>query len=56
MVTQKERLDLFDKIKEILKGIDQTESETEHGWWSTSTGAEFGWRKMEELKEVILSD
>jgi len=54
MITTKERLELFDSIKTVLKGIDQTETDTEQGWWETSTGAEFGWRKMEELKELIL--
>ncbi len=36
-------------IREILKGIDKTEYECEHGWWETSQGAEFGKRKLEEL-------
>lgn len=26
----------------LLKGIDQTESESDDGWWETSTGAKFG--------------
>ena len=34
-------------INEVLDGIDKTE--TEGGWWETSTGAEFGKEKREEL-------
>lgn len=26
----------------LLKGIDQTETESPDGWWETSTGADFG--------------
>jgi len=26
----------------LLRGIDQTETESAEGWWETSTGAEFG--------------
>jgi len=44
------------KIREILKGIDKTESESEDGWWETSEGAEFGRKKLEELIEYSESD
>ncbi len=40
---------IIDEIKEILKGIDEQETDTEDGWWETSTGAEFGARKLKEL-------
>jgi hypothetical protein len=36
-----------------LSGMDQTESETDDGWWETSTGAEFGRKKKEEIENVI---
>jgi hypothetical protein len=26
----------------LLKGIDQSETESPDGWWETSTGADFG--------------
>ena len=31
-----------DRIIGLLKGIDEQDGETDHGWWETSTGAEFG--------------
>ena len=37
------------KIREILKGIDQLDS-VEGGWWETSTGAEFGAKKLAEVE------
>ena len=36
-------------INEVLDGIDKTE--TEGGWWETSTGAEFG----KENREVLIT-
>ena len=41
---------MIEKIKDILKGIDQTEFESSDGWWETSTGAKFG---AEALKQVV---
>jgi hypothetical protein len=38
-------------LEAILDGIDKDEAED--GWWETSTGAEFGARKLVELKEAI---
>ena len=57
MITPSERLKLFNSVENILRGIDQTQTDTDSdvGWWETSAGAEFGWRKMEELKELILT-
>jgi len=40
-------------IEEILKGIDQTEFESDDGWWETSVGAEFGRNKKEEIINFI---
>jgi len=34
-------------VNEVLSGIDKTE--TDGGWWETSTGAGFGKEKKEEL-------
>ena len=44
---------LIENIKELLKGIDQTENESDDGWWETSTGAEFGRDKLNMLIELV---
>lgn len=44
----------FDEIKEILEGIDK--EEIEGGWWETSTGAEFGEKKLAEIKALFEGD
>ena len=44
---------LIEDIKELLKGIDQTENESDDGWWETSTGAEFGRNRLNTLIELI---
>lgn len=36
-------------VRKILIGIDETENESDHGWWETSFGAEFGKNKLDEL-------
>jgi hypothetical protein len=46
---------LSDKIKTILKGIDQVESESKDGWWETSYGADFGAKKLNEILEQLIS-
>jgi len=38
-------------IHDILSGIGQTEDSG--GWWETSTGAEFGQRKMQEIEACV---
>ena len=38
-------------IHDILSGIGQTEASG--GWWETSTGAEFGQRKMREIEAYV---
>jgi len=43
------------KLTKILAGIDKTETESDNGWWETSTGAEFGRGKLEEIKALKLS-
>ena len=42
----------MNKIREILKGIDQEDS-VEGGWWETSIGAEFGAKKLAEVEAYI---
>lgn len=42
-----------EQIAEILAGIDKTECESDNGWWETSTGAEFGIRKLVEIKQFL---
>ena len=42
----------MNKIREILKGIDQQDT-VEGGWWETSTGAEFGAKKLAEVEAYI---
>jgi hypothetical protein len=44
---------LIEDIKELLKGIDETENESDDGWWETSTGADFGEDKLNKLIELI---
>ena len=36
-------------VKTVLKGIDQTECDSPEGWWETSTGAEFGAKKLQHV-------
>lgn len=38
-----------DAVKTVLKGIDQTETESPEGWWETSVGAEFGAKKLQQV-------
>ena len=40
-------------IKDILKGIDQTEIESSDGWWETSTGAKFGAEALKQILELL---
>lgn len=42
----------MNKIREILQGIDQQDS-VEGGWWETSTGADFGAKKLAEVEAYI---
>lgn len=43
---------LPDKIKEILNGIDDCETDSDDGWWETGTGAAFGKQKLNEILRV----
>ena len=44
---------MIETIKDILKGIDQTEIESSDGWWETSTGAKFGAEKLKQILELL---
>lgn len=39
-------------VKKILKGIDKDEIEDVDGWWETSTGVEFGEKKLHEVEAL----
>jgi hypothetical protein len=41
--------ELINKIKTILKGIDEDECANQDGWWETSEGASFGKTKLAEV-------
>jgi hypothetical protein len=47
LVRQEERASII----KILKGIDQTETESEDGYWETSVGAEFGANIIKQIRE-----
>jgi len=44
---------LKQKIFEILKGIDETETCSDDGWWETSTGEEFGKEILVKLSTLL---
>lgn len=48
----KEKL-IADIKDRILFGIDKTETENLFGWWETSTGAEFGEKKLAAVIKAI---
>jgi hypothetical protein len=48
--------ELIDKIKHILKGINESEIDSKHGWWETDCGAEFGQKKLDEIIKAINGD
>lgn len=43
----------FAWLDELLYGITMDEGEDERGWWETSHGAQFGARKLADLKAAI---
>jgi len=50
----KDRRELIeDSTTRMFKGIDKNDCDDNDGWWKTSTGAEFGKGKIEELKQFI---
>lgn len=44
---------MIEVIKDVLKGIDQTEIESPDGWWETSDGAKFGAKKLQQIIELL---
>ena len=47
--------ELINKIREILKGIDECECEHKDGWWETSSCESFGAEKLAEVIAAIES-
>ena len=39
------------RILALLDGITETDSDSDNGWWETSTGAEFGKVIVQKIKE-----
>jgi len=44
---------MIEKTREILKGIDKDICQDKDGWWETSTGAEFGAKKLKEIEDLL---
>lgn len=42
-----------ERFDQIVVGMDQDEVSHPKGWWETSTGAEFGRKKRQEIKDFI---
>jgi hypothetical protein len=42
-----------EQFEAITVGIDKTEGDTEHGWWETSSGAEFGADVKGQLEHLL---
>lgn len=45
--------ELIERLRVILAGIDETECDSENGWWETSTGADLGDRKLAEVEALF---
>lgn len=39
-----------ERIVKLLDGIDETETESEYGWWETSGGANFGAQILSKIE------
>lgn len=44
---------LLPKVESILDGIDRQETDRPEGWWETSGGADFGFDKLEKIREIM---
>jgi hypothetical protein len=44
---------LIERVEGILKGIDETQTDSKDGWWETSTGADFGKQKLDNVLAAI---
>lgn len=53
LVSPSNSSDLLCAVIELFKGIDEMEGDSPDGWWETSTGAEFGAKKLAELIKII---
>jgi len=49
-------LNLYKIIVDIFQGIDETESDSDFGWWETSAGADFGKKKLNEVRKLLLGE
>lgn len=49
------KTEALDRLKAILAGIDQNEMDSDVGWWETTSGSEFGARRLAEVESLILS-
>lgn len=52
-MNKEEKENIISKVKFILQGIDQTETDSKEGWWETSTGANFGEEKLAKIIQAI---
>lgn len=52
-VSPSDSRELLNAINELFKGIDKDECEDPDGWWETDTGAEFGRKKLADLKKLL---
>jgi len=43
----------MNRLKQILKGIDEQQIHSNDGWWETSTGADFGAKKINEIEQFF---
>jgi len=44
------------EIEEILRGIDDEETQSEDGWWETEAGADFGKQRLDLIRELFKQD
>jgi hypothetical protein len=44
---------LLAQIEHILAGIDETENESDAGWWETSVGAKFGAERLQLIRTLF---
>jgi len=45
-----------ERLMLILEGIDKDQCEDKKGWWETSTGSDFGKRKLQKIKAFIRTE
>lgn len=52
-MNKEEKENIISKVKFILQGIDQAETDSKEGWWETSAGASFGEEKLAKIIQAI---